>query len=510
MSTSTGPRRGLLINALTGDNFDVTFRAFLRAIDALLSAAVINLTTSAPPGSPANGDAYIVKASGTGAWTGHDNALAIWTTDNPATPGGLWEFYPAASGMIVVNLADSLLYYWKSSASAWTAIGLGAVTSVAGRTGAVVLGESDITSLTTDLAAKATASALSAEVSRAEAAEALLAPLASPALTGNPTAPTQTAHDNSTRIATTAYTDGAVAAGIGGIGGGSSTLAGDTDVSISSPANNDVLTYETSSTKWKNKPAGGAVTSVAGRTGAVVLGESDITSLTTDLAAKATLASPALTGNPTAPTQTALDNSTKIATTAYTDGAVAAAAGGGGLPAGTLITVGVRGTGSGGAGWNNYTLITAILGEQVINPVSKVQARICVIGGAGMHLQGFIISTNRGSTTVVSKTAITWAGGNSSYVATFSGASATNPFYLDSDAITVTIDKEHDWYVYIYLDTDGGGYNAGVVPWGSSTTNLALCMLFTHGAGNTIPNVGGTVATGFSTTNPFVVALLSA
>ncbi len=142
MSTSTGPRRGLLINALTGDNFDVTFRAFLRAIDALLSAAVINLTTSAPPGSPANGDAYIVKASGTGAWTGHDNALAIWTTDNPATPGGLWEFYPAASGMIVVNLADSLLYYWKSSASAWTAIGLGAVTSVAGRTGAVVLGES--------------------------------------------------------------------------------------------------------------------------------------------------------------------------------------------------------------------------------------------------------------------------------------------------------------------------------------------------------------------------------
>jgi hypothetical protein len=35
------------------------------------------------------------------------------------------------------------------------------------------------------------------------------APLASPALTGNPTAPTQTAGDNSTKIATTAYVDGA-------------------------------------------------------------------------------------------------------------------------------------------------------------------------------------------------------------------------------------------------------------------------------------------------------------
>lgn len=50
--------------------------------------------------------------------------------------------------------------------------------------------------------------------------------------------------------------------------------------------------------------------------------QSAVTSLTTDLAAKAPLASPALTGNPTAPTQTAADNSTKIATTAYADGAV--------------------------------------------------------------------------------------------------------------------------------------------------------------------------------------------
>ncbi len=40
---------------------------------------------------------------------------------------------------------------------------------------------------------------------------ALKAPLASPALTGNPTAPTQTAANNSTRIATTAYVDGGLA-----------------------------------------------------------------------------------------------------------------------------------------------------------------------------------------------------------------------------------------------------------------------------------------------------------
>jgi hypothetical protein len=45
-----------------------------------------------------------------------------------------------------------------------------------------------------------------------------LAPKASPALTGNPTAPTQSAGDNSTKIATTAYADNAVAAAAANLG----------------------------------------------------------------------------------------------------------------------------------------------------------------------------------------------------------------------------------------------------------------------------------------------------
>lgn len=51
--------------------------------------------------------------------------------------------------------------------------------------------------------------------------------------------------------------------------------------------------------------------------------QSTVTDLVTDLAAKAPLASPALTGNPTAPTQTAGNNSTRLATTAYVDTATA-------------------------------------------------------------------------------------------------------------------------------------------------------------------------------------------
>jgi hypothetical protein len=49
----------------------------------------------------------------------------------------------------------------------------------------------------------------------------------------------------------------------------------------------------------------------------LTLAESQVTNLVTDLAAKAPLASPTFTGNPTAPTATVGDNDTSIATTAF-------------------------------------------------------------------------------------------------------------------------------------------------------------------------------------------------
>lgn len=54
----------------------------------------------------------------------------------------------------------------------------------------------------------------------------------------------------------------------------------------------------------------------------IAIAESQVTNLTTDLAAKAPLASPALTGTPTAPTATAGTNTTQIATTAFVQTAV--------------------------------------------------------------------------------------------------------------------------------------------------------------------------------------------
>ncbi|HET8708977.1 MAG TPA: hypothetical protein VFL85_01715 [Candidatus Saccharimonadales bacterium] len=105
-------------------------------------------------------------------------------------------------------------------------------------------------------------------------------------------------------------------------GTGSATLSGDTDVAITTPVNGDVLTYNTTSTKWENKPAASApVSSVNGKTGAVVVGISDIATLQSSLDAKAPLASPTFTGTVTVP---APSSSTDAATKAYVDSKAAA------------------------------------------------------------------------------------------------------------------------------------------------------------------------------------------
>src|SRR5437773_10659216 len=53
----------------------------------------------------------------------------------------------------------------------------------------------------------------------------------------------------------------------------------------------------------------------------VPIAESDVTGLVADLALKAPLPSPVLTGHPTGVTESALNNSTSLASTAYADAA---------------------------------------------------------------------------------------------------------------------------------------------------------------------------------------------
>lgn len=82
---------------------------------------------------------------------------------------------------------------------------------------------------------------------------------------------------------------------------------------------------------WDVPP--GEVASVFGRTGAVTATSGDYT--VGEVTGAAPLASPALTGTPTAPTASPLTDNTQVATTAYTDAAVSAAAPSSGTPLAT-------------------------------------------------------------------------------------------------------------------------------------------------------------------------------
>lgn len=117
------------------------------------------------------------------------------------------------------------------------------------------------------------------------AGDALKAPLASPAFTGTPTAPTAAPGTNTTQLATAAFVAAALAALVD-----SSPAALNTLNELAAALGNDA---------------------------------NFATTLTNALALKAPLASPTLTGIPAAPTAAVDTSTTQIATTAFVMGAVA-------------------------------------------------------------------------------------------------------------------------------------------------------------------------------------------
>lgn len=72
--------------------------ASLRLLDSIVQGGVIDRATSVPPGSPVDGDLYIVAAGPSGAWSGNANKLARWSSVG-ITP--TWEFFTAKEGWTV-------------------------------------------------------------------------------------------------------------------------------------------------------------------------------------------------------------------------------------------------------------------------------------------------------------------------------------------------------------------------------------------------------------------------
>lgn len=184
---------------------------------------------AASPGGPA------LASAGTGSGTFTVTQYYLSSLAPVSAVTAMAAYMPLPSGTPSAGQVPQATGAGEASQWVTPAGGGGGVSSVFGRTGAVAASSGDYTvgqvtgaaplaspaltgtptaptaaALTdnTQLATTAyTDTAVAVEKTRAEAAEALLAPLASPALTGTPTAPTPAAADNSEKIATTAFVD---------------------------------------------------------------------------------------------------------------------------------------------------------------------------------------------------------------------------------------------------------------------------------------------------------------
>jgi hypothetical protein len=153
----------------------------------------------------------------------------------------------------------------------------------------------------------------------------LKADINSPSLTGTPTAPTPGLGDSSARIATTFFVTNVLDT-VGAVTPGDNLPLMDGAASAGTPATFLVSrqdhvhpTDTTRAPAAASTAAGTSVTPVGGVAATNV--QSAIQELDSE---KAPLASPALTGVPTAPTPAAMDTSTKIATTAWVQSTLAA------------------------------------------------------------------------------------------------------------------------------------------------------------------------------------------
>lgn len=87
---------------------EVTHNSAINKIDALLMGGIKDRHLTAPPGSPAEGDRYIVAAGGSGAWSGYDGYMAIYYSG--------WVFLAPAEGWLLWVDDENVFIRYDSAA----------------------------------------------------------------------------------------------------------------------------------------------------------------------------------------------------------------------------------------------------------------------------------------------------------------------------------------------------------------------------------------------------------
>ncbi len=91
---------------------EVTVNEALKRLDAILNTGAKDKDLTAPPGAPAAGDVYLVAASATGAWAGHDKEIAYYDQT--------WKFIAPKQGVTLWVNDEDLLYRYDGAA--WAAV----------------------------------------------------------------------------------------------------------------------------------------------------------------------------------------------------------------------------------------------------------------------------------------------------------------------------------------------------------------------------------------------------
>ena len=290
-------------------------------LDALVNLGVEASGLKAPPAAPADGQRWIVAPGATGAWAGKDLNIAAWQD-------GAWSFLAPGRGTLAYDAAGNALLFWTGTA--WrsiagllallgvTALGIGTAADASNPLSATLNnalfnalsagagGSGDLRVKLNKAAAGNTASFLFQDgfSGRAEIGlagddnfhvrvspdgsafvDAMVVTAASGAVAfaASPTAPTPAPGDSGPRLATTAFVAAAVAALVAAAPGALDTLKELADALGDDP--------------------------------------NFATTMLAALGARAPLASPALTGTPSAPTPPFSDSSARLATTAFVAGA---------------------------------------------------------------------------------------------------------------------------------------------------------------------------------------------
>ncbi len=89
----------------------VTVNEALSGLDVLVQLSVLDRDLTAPPGSPVEGDRYLVAAGATGAWAGQAGKIAAWQA-------GAWMFRTPRNGW-KAWVADEATFVFYD-AGAWT------------------------------------------------------------------------------------------------------------------------------------------------------------------------------------------------------------------------------------------------------------------------------------------------------------------------------------------------------------------------------------------------------